>query len=121
MSKYKVQRLNTTVAVVHAVQAIFNSAGTYDANGILYAVKSKLTANTDGAATYTVSIVDTDGDVVFSKSGISGTAGTVYTQLTGDQRAALGDGTFTIRITFSANQTVTDNTVTVSLYLDRGY
>jgi hypothetical protein len=120
MSKYRIQRLNTTVAVAHGAVAIFNSAATYAANGVLYAVKSKIASNTDASATYTVAIVDADGDVVYSKAGISGTAGTVYTQLTGDQRAGLADGTFTIRITFSANQTATDNTVTVSLMIDRG-
>lgn len=119
MSKFRIQRLDTTVAVAHAAQAIFNSAATYAANGVLYAVKSKLAALADGGATYTVSLVDKDGDVVFSKAGISGAAGTVYTQLTGDQRVALADGTLTVRITFSANQTVTDNTVTVSLLIDR--
>lgn len=120
MSKFRIQRLDTSIAVAHAAQAIFNSAATYAANGILYAVKSKIASNTDAAATYTVSLVDSNGDVVYSKAGISGTAGTVLTQLTGDQRAALADNTFTIRITFSANQTTTDNTVTVSLLIDRG-
>ena len=120
MSKFRIQRLDTTVAVVHAAQAIFNSAATYAANGTLYAIKSKLAALADASATYTVALVDKDGDVIYSKSGLAGAAGTIYTQLTGDQRAAIADGTLTIRITFSANQTVTDNTVTVSLYIDRG-
>lgn len=119
MSKYRIQRLDTTVAVVHAAQAIFNSAGTYAVNGVLYAIKSKLAATADGGATYTVSLVDKDGDVVYSKAGIAGAAGTVVTQLTGDQRAAIADGALVVRITFSANQTVTDNTATVTLLLDR--
>jgi hypothetical protein len=119
MGKFRIQKLSTSVAVAHGATAIFNSASTYAANGILYAVKSKIASSSDASATYTVSIVDSDGDVVYSKAGISGTAGTVVTQLTGDQRAALADDTFTIRITFSANQTVTDNTVTVTLLIDR--
>ena len=119
MSKYRVNRVNTTVAVAHGAVAIFNSAATYPLNGLLYMIKSKIASNSDGAATYTVALVDTDGDVIYSKSGISGSAGTVVTQLTGDQRAALCDQAFTVRITFSANQTTTDNTVTVSVYTDR--
>lgn len=118
MSRYKIARQNVAVAVVHAAQVIFNGTAV-NANGILYAIKSKIASNTDGSATYTVSLVDEDGDVVYSKSGISGTAGTVYTQLTGDQRAAIVSGALVVRITFSANQTVTDNTVTVGLYFDR--
>lgn len=120
MAKFRIQKLITAVAVAHAAQAIFNSASTYAANGVLFAIKSKIASNSDGAATYTVSLVDSDGDVVYSKSGISGSVGTVFTQLTGDQRAALADGTYTVRITFSANQTTTDNTVTVTLLVDRG-
>lgn len=118
MSKYRGQKKVITIPVVHAAQAIFNSAAT-PVNGVLYAFKSKLTALADGSATYTVSLVDTDGDIVFTKAGIAGAAGTVFTQLTGDQRALLADN-FIVRITFSANQTVTDNTVTVTLLTDRG-
>lgn len=119
MSRFRAQRHDSTIAVAHGATAIFNSANTVQANGILFAIKSKLTNLADASATYTVSLVDKDGDVVYSKAGLSGAAGTIYTQLTGDQRVLLGDN-YTVRITFSANQTVTDNTVTVSLLIDRG-
>lgn len=118
MSKFRGQKKQVTIAVAHAATAIFNSSAT-PVNGLLFAIKSKLTATADGAATYTVSLLDSDGDVVFTKAGIAGAAGTVFTQLTGDQRTLLAD-TFTVRITFSANQTVTDNTATVTLLTDRG-
>lgn len=118
MAKYRIQKSQTTIAVAHAAQAVFSTANVA-LNGILFLNKIKIASNSDGGATMTLALIDAEGDTVYSKSGVSGSAGTVVTQLTGDQRVALS-GNYTVQVTFSANQTTTDNTLTVTLNIDRG-
>lgn len=116
--KYRVGKTVTNVAVAHAAQSAFSTASV-PINGILWLYKTKITANSDAAATFTLNLIDSDGDTVFSKSAISGTSGTTITNLTGDNRVAL-QGFYTVQIVFSANQTVTDNSATITLMMDKG-
>lgn len=119
MSKFRVQKSVSTIAVPASAQATF-SALTVPLNGVLWQHKVKIVSNSDAAATMTLNIIDADGDVVYTKATISGSAGTVVgTVLTGDTRVPL-NGLYTVQIVFSANQTTTANTVTVTLLIDRG-
>lgn len=116
-NKFRVQKSVTAVPVVHAAQAIFSVANV-PLNGVLWENKVKSSAATDGAATMTLNVIDADGDTVYTKAAIAGNTTTV-TNLTADLRVPL-NGLYTIQIVFSANQTVTDQTVTVTLLIDRG-
>lgn len=118
MSKFRVAKNSTIVTVVHAAQATFSTANVA-LNGVLWTHKTKIASNSDAGATYTLNIVDDDSVVVYQKAGISGSSGSVITNLTGDTRIPLA-GIYTVQIVFSANQTVTDNVVTVSLMIDKG-
>lgn len=119
MSKFRVQKSVTVIVVAHAAQATFSTASV-PLNGILWQHKVKIVSASDASATMTLNIIDADSDTVYTKAAISGSAGTVVTTpLTGDLRIPLS-GLYTIQIVFSANQTATDNTVTVTLMVDRG-
>ena len=114
--KFRVAKSVTAVPVVHAAQSTFSTANV-TLNGVLWGFKVK-SGPVDAAATMTLNILGEDGETQYTKASIAGNT-TAFTNLTGDTRVALS-GIYTIQIVFSANQTVTDNTVTVSLLLDRG-
>ncbi|HEX4775084.1 MAG TPA: hypothetical protein VH234_06225 [Candidatus Saccharimonadales bacterium] len=117
MSKFQIQRYQVAIAVAHGAVASFKVQNV-PLNGILLGHKLKSSAAGDGTPTITLNLKDADGDAVYSKASLA-TNTTTITDLTADQAVALASN-FTIEALFSANQTVTDQTVTVTLLIQRG-
>lgn len=120
MSRFPIERVPIVIPVVHAASSntSYKSAATINLNGLLMLHKLKSTAAGDGTPTITLNIYDADGDKVYSKAAIPVNATTV-TDLTGDSQVPLS-GNHQIEALFSAGQTATDQTVTITLLIQRG-
>lgn len=120
MTKYQIQRYQIAIPVVHAASSntSYKTPATINLNGILMLQKLKSSAAGDGSATITLNIYDADGDKVYSKATLA-TNTTTLTDLTGDSQVPLS-GLHQIEALFSAGQSATDQTVTVTLLIQRG-
>jgi hypothetical protein len=114
MSSFHISRRNTPVPLTHGASATTNQvAAAY--NGILLEVIIKTPTAVDAAATITVNILDSDNNIVYTKSGIAANT-TSINLLTNDLRVPLS-GTQSIQVVFSAAQTATDTVTNVTLLI----
>lgn len=117
MSKYRFGRKVFNLALTHGAGANASSAAA-TFNGLVHSVKIKTPTAVDGSATVDVKILDSDNDVIYSKTGLAANTTTID-KLTSDNRVALA-GTQTVQAVFSANQTATDTTTAVTIVIDQG-
>lgn len=86
-------------------------------NGIMREVIITPPATVDSSATMIFTLVDLDGNVVYTKSGLTAGAAASINLLTNDQRIPLS-GKYTLTVTYSANQTTTASTTKVVMYIE---
>lgn len=118
MSLRRIQKKIFTITCDKTNNTIPTTPPTIVLNGILRGVKIKTPATVDNTATVGVTIADSDGDNVYSKTGVAvNTTNIEFQDSNHVQHSEPLADTYTITPTFSANQT-TARQVVVTIYYD---
>ena len=114
---YTLKKYSFQLPIVHG-GAVVNSGikNTENIAGVLKKIKIITPATVDGSATVTINIKDSDGDVIWTKTGIAANTRSINL-LTRDQEVPFV-GIHSIQAVFSAVQDTTDSTTTVILIVD---
>ncbi len=86
-------------------------------NGILREIIVTPPAAVDASATMTFTLVDLDGNIVYTKSGLAANSGASINLLTNDLRVPLS-GKYTLTVTYSVAQPTTASTTKVVMYVE---
>jgi hypothetical protein len=115
---FAVRRPVTTIPLTHGTSVTTVTSGSIALNGELQMFKVK-SGPVDASATLTLNIIDQDGDTVYTKASIASNT-TVITDLEDTTGQIPLSGNYTLQIVTSAAQTATNNTFTITLYIDAG-
>ena len=114
----KLKKIQLTISCNATNNTVPATPPTVNLNGFLKGVKIKTPASVDSSATVTVTVADTDGDNVYSKTGVAANTTNIEYQDSNHVPTQVPvSGVHTITPTFSANQTVARNVI-VTLLVD---
>ena len=116
MNTHNVIRPVYSIPLTHGASVTTVTSASSELNGELMMFKLKSGA-VDSSATFTLNIIDQDGDTVYTKASIAANT-TVITDLEDTTGMIPLSGNYTVQIVASASQTSHDNTFTVTLYID---
>lgn len=116
--RHRLQKIPFVITCDHTNNTVPTTPPTRVINGILRGIKIKTPATVDASATTAVVITDSDGDALYSKSGIAVATTNIEYQDTNHvpTNVPLQD-TITVTPTLSATQTL-PKTITVTLIVE---
>lgn len=131
MGRFRILRNTSRLTITPGASATVASTGAASAtaglalNGLLQGVIYTAPASVDSSATVTFSVIDQDGNTVWSKTGVVAAAGSAQVNLTpnataGTNQAVPLSGYYEVRATYSAAQPTTASTTEIVLLIDEG-
>lgn len=118
MGGYNIQRYQTSITIADS-QTVGSTTGA-SLNGILRGVLLDV-PNLDGTVTVTLDILDVDSQVLYTKASIAENQKTAIFQDAATNPLAIPlSGAHTIRVTASGTQTGGNDTIIVTLLVDKG-
>lgn len=119
MSKYRVLRLDKPLTIDVSENNTTITGELFDIYGLLRGLKVKV-PQLDGTTTVTVTLLDSDGKTVYTKAAIAENDTTYVNVDTNNHPLQLAlAGQYKLQVVASGAQS-SDQTVTTSLYIDRG-
>ena len=112
----RIKKVKLTIACDSTNNTVPTTPPTVVLDGFLRAVKIKTPAAVDNTATVSVAVADSDGDSIYSKTGVAVNTTNIDTLTAANVPISypLAD-TYTITPTFSANQTTARNVIVTLL------